>query len=67
MTTQAELIKECEECYEQMIISLLNPIKEETESFVLFKMRSCKFAPYGCAVIEKVTVNGSCFCSNPQS
>lgn len=67
MSVQEKIIRECEDCYEQMTKSSKNQSKEEAEDFIRMKMRSCKFAPYGCFIAEKIVDYTNYFYSQPQS
>jgi len=67
MNLQEKIIKECEECYRQMIESSINKNTEKAEDFMRLKMRICKFAPHGCLIAEKIVDYTNSFYSQPQS
>lgn len=67
MSVQEKIIQECGDCHQQMIKSSKNQSKEEAEDFIRMKMRSCKFAPYGCFIAEKIVDYTNSFYSQPQS
>ncbi|MDD2274463.1 MAG: hypothetical protein PHI91_02295 [Candidatus Pacebacteria bacterium] len=67
MNVQEKIVKECEECYRQMIESSINKNTEKAESFMRSKMGRCRFAPYGCIIAEKIIDHTNSFYSQPQS